>query len=102
MTAERNVLRIHEGDRVVIYGAAMVAVSVYYAVKALYIGCRIEAFLVSDKEGNPAEIDGIPVLALEEFKGMDCKVLIAVPEEHHEAITAALEKRGGLRHPPVP
>lgn len=83
-----------ERDRVVIYGAAMVAVSVYYAVKSLYTGCRIEAFLVSSREGNPTAIDGIPVKTLEEWEETGCRVLVAVPEEHHEAITAALKKRG--------
>ena len=40
-----------------IYGAGMVAVSVYTAIKFLYKDCSIIAFLVSKKEGNPAEID---------------------------------------------
>lgn len=83
-----------ERDGVVIYGAAMVAVSVYYAVKSLYTECRIEAFLVSSREGNPAEIDGIPVRTLKEWDQTDRRVLIAVPEEHHEAIIAALTERG--------
>ncbi|MCI8592022.1 MAG: DUF4422 domain-containing protein [Lachnospiraceae bacterium] len=92
MTDKKRAL-IGERDRVVIYGAAMVAVSVYYAVKSLYTGCRIEAFLVSSRDGNPAEIDGIPVKTLEEWEETDCRVLVAVPEEHHEVITAALKER---------
>ncbi len=91
-------MHIGERDRLVIYGAAMVAVSVYYAVKSLYTGCRIEAFLVSSREGNPTEIDGIPVVALKEWRDTDCKVLIAVPEEHHEVITAALAQRGFTKY----
>lgn len=93
MADERRPL-MGEWDRVVIYGAAMVAVSVYYAVKSLYPKCRIETFLVSSREENPTEIDGIPVKTLEEQDGTECTVLIAVPEEHHKAIIAALEKRG--------
>lgn len=93
MAAEKR-LRVDSQDRLMIYGAAMVAVSVYYAVKGLYKDRLVEAFLVSSREGNPSEIDGIPVIALEEFQYAGGKVLIAVPEEHHEAIAAALNDRG--------
>ncbi|HCT91288.1 MAG TPA: hypothetical protein DF613_07905 [Lachnospiraceae bacterium] len=93
MAGKRRLL-IKERERLVIYGAAMVAVGVYYAVKSLYTGCRIEAFLVSGRKGNPAKIDGIPVKVLEEWDDTACKVLIAVPEEHHAVITAALEEKG--------
>lgn len=76
-----------------IYGAGMVAVSVYTAIKFLYKDCRIIAFLVSKKEGNPAEIDRIPVIALEELSEKGVKILIAVPENHHPAIRKGLEER---------
>lgn len=81
-----------------LYGAGMVAVSVYYAVKELYPDRGIAAFIVSEREGNPGEIDGIPVLSLDEFHGSQtcqkAKILLATPENHHNAIAGELKKRG--------
>lgn len=82
------------GERkLAIYGAGMVGVSVYYAIKTLYKSCEIEAFLVTEMKGNPEAIQGIPVLALNEFHKREVKILIAAPENHHEAMAAELEKR---------
>ena len=75
------------------YGAGMVAVSVYTAIKFLYPDCRTVAFIVSDKTGNPEEIDHIPVVSLDEFPEEKAKILIAVPENHHAVIMKELEKR---------
>ena len=50
-----------------IYGAGIVAMSVYRALKSLYQRTPV-CFLVSKAEGNPAEIDGIPVIPLDEFE----------------------------------
>ena len=46
-----------------IYGAGIVAVSIYTALKRTY-SCMPVAFLISEKGGNPSEIDGIPVKIL--------------------------------------
>lgn len=81
------------GD-IALYGAGMVAVSVYYAVKTLYADCKVIAFLVSDRANNPPEIDGIPVLALDEFDRTDLKIVVATPENYHAAITTVLKEKG--------
>lgn len=78
---------------VAIYGAQMVAVSVYYAIKELYPDVSVKAFIVSSRIGNPISIDGIPVILLEQFKYTDIEVLIAAPENHHMAIIGGLEKK---------
>lgn len=78
---------------IAIFGAQMVAVGIYYAIKTLYNGCRINSFIVSDMSGNPSEIDEIPVVTLEEFDKTDVKILVAVPEIHHGDIRAGLERR---------
>lgn len=84
----------------VIYGAGIVAMSVYRALKSLYQRTP-EYFLVSEVDGNPVEIDGIPVIPLEkiketmpleEIKGLT--ILIAVPETHHLAIRQSLLGQG--------
>lgn len=78
--------------QIAIYGAGMVGVSVYYALKALYPYCRVVSFIVSRQEGNPVEIDGIPVIALADFTATDVTILVAVPENYHPEIVAALKK----------
>ena len=78
---------------ITIYGAQMVAVSVYYAIKELYSECRIQCFLVKEQAGNPYAIDGIPVLTLDKYQETHIKVLIATPENHHPAIIRDLEAR---------
>lgn len=80
--------------KLVIYGAQMVAVSVYYAIRYLYPEYEINSFLVADMAGNPKAIDGIPVVPLSEFSQTDAKVLIATPENYHTAIASELEKKG--------
>ena len=74
-----------------IYGAGIVATSIYTAIKKLY-NYVPRAFLVSGKEGNPSEIEGIPVLTLSEMGQVDnsASYLIATPEIHHMAISDSL------------
>lgn len=76
-----------------LYGAGMVAVSVYYAIKELYKNCRIINFIVSERKGNPEEIDGVPVVTLQEFNRTDVKILVTAPENHHAVIVEELEQR---------
>lgn len=84
-----------------IYGAGIVATSVYTAIRTLYRKKPL-FFLVSDAaEGkpdeNPYEIDGIPVKRLSEWKPGEVSegsqpeyYLVVAPETHHPAITASL------------
>lgn len=80
--------------QIAIYGAQMVAVSVYYALNNLYPNCEVVSFIVSNREGNPSSIDGIPVVTLQEFDRKDMQILIAVPENFHDEIVASLERKG--------
>lgn len=80
-------------QRAALYGAGMVAVSVYYAIKELYKNCRIINFIVSERKGNPEEIDGVPVVTLQEFNRTDIKILVTAPENQHAAIVEELEQR---------
>lgn len=87
-----------------IYGAGIVAASVYTVLRDLYRKKPL-FFLVSDAgEGktdeNPMEIDGIPVKRLSEWKREISEVfsdtvcpagyLVVAPETHHCAITESL------------
>lgn len=80
--------------KIAIYGAQMVAVSVYYAIKTLYPDCQVIAFVVSERIGNPLAVDGIPVVTLQEFNIKDVQFLIATPENAHEDIVNELKKNG--------
>lgn len=78
-----------------IYGAGIVAVSIYTALREVY-NCIPDAFLVSEWEGNPTEIDGIPVRSLTEWdeSGMDMVYLVATPEPYHLDIANMLFRKG--------
>lgn len=106
-------------DSFCIYGAGIVATSVYKAIKTVYHQQPL-FFLVSDiaegkKDENPTAIDGIPVLRLSAWqtrlqKDRECtgasrgqdtvkpikpeKYLLAVPEVHHQAIIRSLSDIG--------
>lgn len=80
-----------------IYGAGIVATGVYTAIKELHKLLPI-AFLVSGRDGNPAQIDGISVKVLSE-KGVaaldrSAVILVAAPEVHHQSIEESLLKYG--------
>ena len=83
-----------ETQEIAIYGARMVAMSIYHAIKELYPDCRITAFLVTDKENNQSSIDGIPVVDLKDFERKDMKILIGAQDNYHDEIAAALEEKG--------
>lgn len=90
-----------------IYGAGIVASSVYTVLKELY-HMLPAFFLISDENGGkePEEIDGIPVKRLslwenELRKGKDnihiSYYIIAVPEPHHAAVIRSLQETDVLR-----
>ena len=79
---------------IAIYGAGMVAVSVYYAIKTLCPDWKIVSFIVSSREGNPTSIDRIPVVTLQEWNKKDVRIFIAVPENFHKEIADSLEEKG--------
>lgn len=81
---------------IAIYGAQMVGVSVYYAITTLYKNADVTCFIVTDRQGNPDQIDGIPVMELDEFCRKvknSVRILLALPENHHAFIIEQLKKR---------
>lgn len=76
-----------------IYGAGIIAYGAYRAVKELY-HIRIRCFLVTGGEGQPGQIDGVPVMVLSEAprgvaKGL---IIVATPEEYHKDIIQSLKE----------
>lgn len=78
-----------------IYGAGIVAMSTYTAIKHLYHKIPV-SFCVSSLEGNPSEIDNIPVKRVSDIAITEKKVcvIVAVPETYHQSIAEVLGARG--------
>lgn len=82
-------------QHIYIYGAGIVAASVYTALWKQH-GIRTEKFVVSSAAGNPDEIDGVSVVTLDEVKGGISGIfwIIAAPKVHHADVRDVLLKRG--------
>ena len=86
--------KIKEAQCFYIYGAQVVAYGAYVAIKEL-CGRVPAAFLVGQLQGNPKEIDGVPVEELEKTKlAADAFVLVAVTELLQDEIVVALQSHG--------
>lgn len=86
--------KIKEAQCFYIYGAQVVAYGAYVAIKGL-CGRVPAAFLVGQLQGNPKDIDGVPVAELEkEELAADAFVLVAVTELLQNEIVTALQARG--------
>ncbi len=87
-----------------IFGAKATACGLYKALKELCPEIRVDAFVVSEGEGNPREIWGCPVKTLDvidhelsiEEKKVSC-VYVAVPELIHEEIRLLLAEHGFIK-----
>ena len=86
---------VSEYPKFAFFGAQVVAYGAYVAIRHL-LGRTPECFVVSNPDGNPPEIDGLPVLALD-MVSPDTLVVIAVTELLQDEICAALQSRG-YRH----
>lgn len=78
-----------------IYGAQVIAGTIYAALRGVG-DVVVDCFIVSDREGNPHELDGIKVVTLSEYvkNKISGEVLIATPEEHQKTIAEELKKNG--------
>ncbi len=76
-----------------IYGAGIVAYGAYRAVRELY-HIRIKCFLVTGGEGQPKQIDDVPVMALPEARRdfVNGLIIVATPEEYHKDIIKNLKE----------
>lgn len=75
-----------------IYGAQVVAYGAYRAILEL-LGRKPECFAVTRLEGNPAEIDGVPVRTPETLD-RDWLVIVGVTELLQEEVVSGLRARG--------
>lgn len=84
--------------QIVIFGAKSIALGVCKAVKELYKEFDVVGFLVTNREGNPDTLAGLPVYELDSFQERDICILIATPEDMHITIVRSLEEKGFHSH----
>lgn len=84
--------------KITIFGAKSIALGVYRAVQEVYKEFDVTGFLVTNKEGNPRTLAGLPVYELDSFQDKDACILIATPEDTHAAIVKSLEEKGFHSH----
>ena len=84
--------------KLTIFGAKSIALGTCLAVQKLYKEFEIKGFLVSNREGNPDTLAGLPVYELWEYPYKDVCVLIATPEDVQGEIVRLLEEQGFHNH----
>ena len=94
--ADELVKRLKASEKIVIYGARIVAGEVANCLMSPVYGLQIDAFMVSDKEGNPPELFGCRVVDIAEGAAQykDALVIIAVLERYEDAIRKNLCRFG--------
>lgn len=70
--------KIHEAEKIVIYGAGAVANIAYLYISQMGLAKRIIAFVVSDMRGNPDFKNGLPVIQTEQILSSDRRFLMVV------------------------
>ena len=86
--------RILNAERLVVYGAGLIAEEVVYNLKSYEI--LVDYIAVSNKENNPRDILGIEVKEIEELQEQyrNALVIIAVTEKYVAEILSLLQKLG--------
>ena len=87
-----------------LYGAHLVALECYRDICALGIGDRVIGFAVTDMEGNPSEIEGKPVRAIDAYVEFanNCLVIIAMPVKYHDSVERHARELGFNDFKPIP
>lgn len=88
--------RIVNSEKIIIYGARIVANEVANVLMGKPYNKDIEAFMVSSKERNPESLLGRPVITIDEGKDKykDTLIIIAALEKYLDEIKRNLEERG--------
>ena len=95
--ARDTVEELKNSSQLVIYGAGLVAYEAAVCLTGEPYGLNIECFLVSDKNGNPDRLLGLPVIGLNEGENRIHKnalIIVAVMGKYLDEIRANLEKKG--------
>lgn len=94
--ANEIVKQLEDADQIVIYGARTVAKEVANCLLGEPYNFKISSFIVTNVEGNPKSMLGIPVIELQEAKNkyLNAVVLVAVMEKYLDEILKSLNENG--------
>lgn len=95
--AEDVAEKLRSSDQLVVFGAGLVSYEVVNCLMAEPYELSIDFILVSNREGNPDQIAGIPVIDLEtveDIVGKDAAIVVATMEKHLSSIRENLQRRG--------
>jgi len=81
-------LNLRGKNRILIYGAHLVALECYRELCAWGMGNNVVGFAISDWKDNPTSIDEKPVRLLNDCRNLskDCLVIIAMPSKYHDEV----------------
>ena len=87
---------LRDSDKIIIYGARIVAKEVAHCLMGMPYNKEIEAFMVSVKDGNPDFVMGHPVITIEEGKKryQNELIVVAVLEKYLDEIKQNLAVNG--------
>lgn len=91
--AKEVVKRLKEAREIVVFGARLVAQEAAFCLRAAPYDLKISGFMVSEAEGCPRELMGLPVIGLAEGN-REALVVVAVMERHLGEITKKLCEYG--------
>lgn len=98
---ETVVEMITRGKKIIIYGASTQARNIFFLLSGL--GVEVQCFVVSNTEGNPTSIEGVPVRNAEEVLpcNTDALVLVALLKEHYEVVRELVIRCGITEYQPA-
>jgi len=85
-------------EKIAIYGAKSLALGTCMAIRELYPECQLYGFIVKSLKGNPHKLAELSVHELHTVKDKNMHILIATPENLHQAIVADLQYAGFSRY----
>lgn len=93
--------KLFNDERVVIYGAGLMGKALKKCLESSG-NTAIICFLVQSSEGNPVEIDGIPVISIDNAKDFQREhILIALHEKHIDSALENLKEKGFINLTPI-
>lgn len=94
--AKEFVDRLYQSRHIIIFGAHLAAAEVAYCLMARPYYLKIEKFMVSNRQNNPNELLGIPVIDIEEGKRYykEALILAAMMEKHICEVMKLLHEQG--------
>lgn len=91
------IVKLKSVPQLVVFGAGNVAALIVECLMDDFYGFPVEYCLVSDTEGNPEQVKGVPVIDYAEAEGLvqkDAVILIAVVERYLPSVIEGLDRHG--------